>query len=153
MGSILSCDITKLRFFTSSLSLNFQWSLSLAENPRLAWPPVPSTVRPLLAGRTFSVLAGACRKFGTEWAGLRLIHHRYCTWIRTVLGGIFAWAGTFPKLGYATPLRSFVFVFVSVSTRWLNGLSRLGLGLGRALFWVAPYVVNGHHNSMTQSGA
>ena len=47
--------------------------------------PPPSTVRPLLAGRIFvSVLAGAC-KFGTEWAGLRLIHHHhrqsfFCCW-------------------------------------------------------------------------
>ena len=31
-------------------------------------PPVPSDVRPLLVGRIFSVLAGACR-LGTEWAG------------------------------------------------------------------------------------
>ena len=28
MSSISSCDITKRRFFVSSLSLNFQWSLS-----------------------------------------------------------------------------------------------------------------------------
>ena len=34
------------------------------------------TVRPLLAGRIFSVLAGACQ-FGTAWAGLRLIHHHH----------------------------------------------------------------------------
>jgi hypothetical protein len=33
MGSILSCNITKLRFFVSSLALNFQWSLSAEEAP------------------------------------------------------------------------------------------------------------------------
>ena len=37
---------------------------------------VPSTVRPLLAGRIFSVLTCACQ-FGTAWAGLRLIHHHH----------------------------------------------------------------------------
>ena len=31
MGSLLSCDITKLRFFVSSLSLNFQWTLSQSD--------------------------------------------------------------------------------------------------------------------------
>ena len=44
-----------------------------AESPRLAWPPVPSTVRTLLAGRSppgAGVLAGACQ-FGTAWAGFR----------------------------------------------------------------------------------
>ena len=39
-------------------------------------PPVPSNVRSLLVGRIFSVLAVACR-LGTEWAGLRLIHHHH----------------------------------------------------------------------------
>ena len=37
---------------------------------------VPSTARPLLAGRIISVMAGACW-FCMAWAGLRPIHHHH----------------------------------------------------------------------------
>ena len=43
MGSILSCDITKLRFFVSSLALNFQRSLSCGDDVDVVRNPVGDT--------------------------------------------------------------------------------------------------------------
>ena len=57
MGSILSCDTTKLRFFVSSLALNFQWSLSVDYEPL-------GDVKPTSVAFTGKGKAAAKRKSG-----------------------------------------------------------------------------------------
>ena len=47
----------------------------LAENPSPTWPPMPSTARPLLAGRIFFGAGGCLPTFGTAWASLRLTNN------------------------------------------------------------------------------